>query len=66
MNDMGGGFFGITWLVIFAIVIIAIIWIVKSDKKKMNQDIENAKGKLERGEITEEEYKAFLKKMRGQ
>jgi len=66
MNDMGGGFFEITWLVIFAIVIIAIIWIVKSDKKKMNQAIENAKRKLERGEITEEEYKALLQKIKEQ
>lgn len=66
MNDMGGGFFEITWLVIFAIVIIAIIWIVKSDKKKLNQAIENAKRKLERGEITEEEYKTLLQKIKEQ
>jgi len=63
---MGGGFFEITWLVIFAIVIIAIIWIVKSDKKKLNQAIENAKRKLERGEITEEEYKTLLQKIKEQ
>jgi len=66
MNDMGGGFFEITWLVIFAIVIIAIIWIVKSDKKKLNQAIENAKRKLERGEITGEEYKTLLQKIKEQ
>ncbi len=63
---MGGGFFEITWLVIFSIVIIAIIWIVKSDKKKLNQAIENAKRKLERGEITEEEYKTLLQKIKEQ
>ena len=63
MNDMGGGFFGITWLVIFAIVIIAIIWIVKSDKKK--KALADARRKWEREEITETEYKKLVKEIMG-
>ena len=63
MNDMGGGFFEITWLVIFSIVIIAIIWIVKSDKKK--KALADARRKWERGEITETEYKKLVKEIMG-
>lgn len=66
MNDMGSGFFGVTWLVIFGIVIIAVIWIVRNDKKKINQNIESVKGKLKRGEITEEEYNVLIKEIREQ
>ena len=65
MNDMGGGFFEITWLVIFAIVIIAIIWIVKSDKKKKKKALADARRKWERGEITETEYKKLVKEIMG-
>lgn len=64
MKDMGGGFFEITWIVVFAIVIIAVVWIVKSDKKKMNQTIEIAKERLVKGEITQEEYEKLMKEIR--
>lgn len=58
---MGSAFLGVSWLVIFAVVIISTIWIVKSDKKKKNKALTNARRKWERGEITETEYKKLVK-----
>ncbi|HLR67073.1 SHOCT domain-containing protein [Virgibacillus alimentarius] len=64
MNNMDGSFFGITWLIITALVIISVIIILKNKKKPAcSESICMINDRYRRGEITEEEYRTLLKKI---
>lgn len=62
-GNMNGDFFAIVWLVVFAVVIIASIWLVKSKKKRTAKDLESLERKFENGELNKVEYETKKRKI---
>lgn len=60
----GGDQFGVLWLVMIAITILAVVIIIRKDKRQEKKGLHMLQASLEKGEITKEEYKELYLKFK--
>ncbi|MDY0410372.1 hypothetical protein ACFFIS_16725 [Virgibacillus soli] len=60
-ND--SGFFGIVWLLMIGISVLAVFIIIRRDKKRKQLKAIEIKDRYDKGEINQEEYKRLIAKI---
>lgn len=62
-GSMNGDFFAIVWLLVFAVVIIASIWLVRAKKKRVKKQLDMLSRQFANGELNEMEYETKKRKI---